>query len=292
MRSFFEQLVNWVRQYPIIVYLFRWARGRWQRLVRATYLRLCLYCPDLVRAYFVLSLKPKMGTRESILDRYSRNRNDFVFIQVGANDGYNADPIHSFIKRDRWSGVLVEPQETAFRTLKQVYANHPNLILLNAAIDREVGSRTMYGIAVSDSRWASGLSSFNKETVLEHVRSGYVAERARMENKQLPNKLEDCIAETIVETVPFSSILQNYGLERVDLLQIDAEGFDAQILEMFPFEDILPTFVNFEYIHLDKDEFERVGKKLSELGYDWFLQGNDAFCVHNSIPVEGGNSLL
>lgn len=252
-------------------------------MVRATDVFLCRHCPGLVRWFFVLTLKPSPGSREDVLDRYSREHDDFVFIQIGANDGFSADPIHPFIKRDRWSGVLIEPQHAVFHVLRQVYVNHPNLKLINAALDREPGFRTLYGIAVSDSRWATGLASFDKETLLGHICSGYVAERMRMENRRLPGRIEDYIDETVVKTVSFHEVLQTLGLERVDLLQIDAEGFDAQIIDMFPFEDVLPTFINFEHLHLQEEESTRILSVLAERGYNCLRQGSDTFCVHRTF---------
>jgi hypothetical protein len=31
------------------------------------------------------------------------------FIQIGANDGIKNDPVHAFIKKYYWTGILVEP---------------------------------------------------------------------------------------------------------------------------------------------------------------------------------------
>lgn len=282
MQGLFERLAGWAGQHSSLVDTFRWARKRWQRIGRRAYVFLCRHCPALVRFYFVLSLRPSPGSREDVLDRYSKEHDNFVFLQIGANDGFSADPIHAFVKRDRWSGVLIEPQPMVFQVLQQVYANHPNLDFVNAALDRQRGLRALYGISVSDARWANGLASFDKETLLEHIRSGYVAERLRMENQPVPARLEDYIVETEVETVPFEDVLTAYDLKRVDLLQIDAEGFDAELLGMFPFEEVLPAFINFEHLHLQQEEYHRIAGVLVDHGYDCTQQGNDTFCVRLS----------
>ncbi|MCK7538606.1 MAG: hypothetical protein MZV63_50430 [Marinilabiliales bacterium] len=58
--------------------------------------------------------KPRPGTIEVFLDKYSREHKPVTFLQVGANDGFINDPLHKFIKRDNWNGVLLEPQPDVF----------------------------------------------------------------------------------------------------------------------------------------------------------------------------------
>ena len=44
----------------------------------------------------------------------------------------------------------------------------------------------LYKISVSDSRWATGLSSFSREVLEAAVRSGYVEREAIKEGARLP----------------------------------------------------------------------------------------------------------
>src|SRR5687768_133577 len=45
-----------------------------------------------------------------------------TFIQIGAYDGVEADPIRSLVlDSDSWQGILVEPQPDAFERLRQNY---------------------------------------------------------------------------------------------------------------------------------------------------------------------------
>ena len=48
-------------------------------------------------------------------------KDDFFFIQVGANDGLMCDPIRQFIVKHSWGGILVEPVPDYFELLKKNY---------------------------------------------------------------------------------------------------------------------------------------------------------------------------
>ena len=39
------------------------------------------------------------------------------FVQIGAHDGIMHDPLHKFLSKNEWSGILVEPQKDAFSLL-------------------------------------------------------------------------------------------------------------------------------------------------------------------------------
>ena len=59
-------------------------------------------------------------TPTSRLAKFYLNRQQVTFLQIGAYDGVAGDPLRPIILDDeRWSGVLVEPQPSAFERLKQ-----------------------------------------------------------------------------------------------------------------------------------------------------------------------------
>ena len=67
--------------------------------------------------------RPSKGSLNDFLNQYSLSKQDsFTVIQAGANDGITHDPIHKFIKRDHWKGVLLEPQAYVFnKSLTKIY---------------------------------------------------------------------------------------------------------------------------------------------------------------------------
>ena len=55
--------------------------------------------------------------------------------------------------------------------------------------------------------------------------------------------------------------------QRVDLLFVDAEGYDDSVVRAFPFWRALPTRIIFEAVHLCLDRFQSLAHLLHELGY-------------------------
>ena len=62
-------------------------------------------------------------------------------------------------------------------------------------------------------------------------------------------------------------MLDPYRVESIDVLQIDAEGMDAQLLTWFPFERIKPALLHYETAHMSADEQRYLGSRLKSLGY-------------------------
>lgn len=135
---------------------------------------------------------------------------DVFFVQIGAFDGKTGDQLHDHVVRWRWRGVLVEPQARYFRALQETYAGHEQLILHQAAISERREMRTLYSVRDDDSNpeWAGQIATFDKSRLSE---------------------FDGRIAEQQVECFPITDLLK--GVERVDLLQVDVEGYDARSSE-------------------------------------------------------------
>ena len=200
--------------------------------------------------YYKYLYKPEPGSLEEFIDLYSRDKSgSFTVVQIGANDGINHDPIHKFIKRDNWQGLLVEPQPQVFKRLEAVYSRNPGIKAVNAAIAPENGIGTIYRIAFSNARWANGLTSFNKETLVNSFNNGMIDRKAQKEGLKVPERWEDRIAEDKVRLVTAYTLLKEGGIDSIDLLQIDTEGYDYEILKMFEIEKTKPQAIIFETIH-------------------------------------------
>jgi FkbM family methyltransferase len=196
---------------------------------------------------------PKKDSLAQILDTYSRNTTNLTVIQVGANDGFNHDPIVKFIKRDKWNGVLLEPQKYVHDTfLSKLYENNNNLHTLNAALDYKDGERSLYNIAFSKARWATGLSSFDKAALDEAIVSGHVARNAAKEGITLPSNRENYISEEKIKVISPPTLMRQYNISKIDLLQIDAEGFDYEIIKMMDIPHTKPGMIIFEDSHLSE----------------------------------------
>lgn len=206
---------------------------------------------------------PSKGSLNDFLNQYSLSKKDsFTVIQAGANDGITHDPIHKFIKRDRWKGVLLEPQSYVYNTfLTKLYKENKNIHTICAAVGEKDGHQKLYKIGFSNLHWADGLASFSYEKVKEAFDSGLVKTNCERYNIVMPSSpSEQIVAEEVVVISP-STMLERYQLSEIDLLQIDTEGFDYQVVRIFIEANIKPKAIIFENIHLS-DEDKDASKEL------------------------------
>lgn len=194
---------------------------------------------------------------DKIIRHHSKRTKDFFFIQIGANDGLKADPIYLYVNKYHWKGILIEPVQYIFNKLKANYKDVKNLAFENSAIGEKNGFKNFYRLKRLEGRniplWYDEIGSFFKKNVLKHK-----------------DKLKDIEKYLITEKIRCStlkSILAKYQVKKVDLLIIDAEGYDYQILKQIPFNKLKPKIIIFEDRHLSSNEKENCRKILIKNGY-------------------------
>jgi FkbM family methyltransferase len=192
---------------------------------------------------------------------------ELTFVQIGAYDGVSTDPLRKYIDRCGWSGVMLEPQPRPANQLRALYRDNPKIVILEAALDSERGTRNLYTIdSDAGPKWAGGMASFDRNHVLKH---SYLVEG-----------FQGMVRELRVDCVVFDDILDYLPEKRLDLLQIDAEGADGHILSLFPFDRFKPAIIQWEIKNMtciqQEEALERViahGYRVSRSG------GEDALAV-------------
>jgi FkbM family methyltransferase len=200
-------------------------------------------------------------------------REDFFFIQVGAFDGMANDPLRETVMERGWSGILVEPQREAFRQLEKNYGDQPGLVLRNVAVTDASGPRTLYKLRTGDAAlppWALQLASFRREVILKH-------------GDVIPDIAGRIETET-VECLTFEDLLAPVRPGRIDLLQVDAEGYDFEILKLFHGAGLRAQIIGFEHKHLSRPERNACVEHLISLGYRVALDGPDAVAYRPGEP--------
>jgi FkbM family methyltransferase len=225
--------------------------------------------------------KPSKGSLSEFLSQYSSSKKgDFTVVQIGANDGITHDPIHKFIKRDKWKGVLLEPQPKVFnRYLKKIYARDHDIHTVCAALGPENGKRNLYQIGFSDMRWATGLASFNRENVEKAFNTGLVADRCAKHGINIPEDPAQQIISEEVDIINSDTLLDQYHIEQIDLLQIDTEGFDYEVIKMFNIEKSQPQAIIFEHVHLTERDMQSCLELLGENDYEAKQFGSNTLAV-------------
>ncbi len=236
------------------------------------------------------SLRPPLISIYDVLDYFAlekKKRGHTIFcFQVGANDGKNNDPVYKYFKDFGWKGLLVEPQVDVFENgLKKTYENNTNVILENVALAEKEGELPFYRVAISKSRWATGLSSFDKKSLLSHIENGYILRKAKEEGVDIPLSKEELIEEVKVPTSSVDILFNRHKISNIDVLCVDTEGFDFEILKLFNFTKYSPEVVLFESKNLSDRDFISAKKLLVDAGYNLFWEKGDTLALKMELPL-------
>jgi FkbM family methyltransferase len=181
-----------------------------------------------------------------------------TFLQIGAFDGEGDDDLRELIVTHRLRGVLVEPQPAAFARLQHTYRDQPQATLLQAAIAERAGVRDLY----CERGKSSMAASFDRTHLLRHG----IAEA-------------EIVAQPVVcHTI--ESVLRAASLDRVDLIQIDAEGYDWPIIRSIDFSTMRPSILRFEYRNMHSRDADACLEFLASHGYRFVLEPRDIIAHH------------
>lgn len=231
------------------------ARRRWRDILyRRLGIQRC-YTPPL------LTRRPELAVRSwlpFVVGYELLRKRDFAFLQIGAFDGVGDDDLRELVTTHRLRGVLVEPQPSAFGRLQRAYRDQPQVTLLQAAIAEREGTREFY----CRRDVATMAASFDRDHLLRHG---------------IPEA--EIVAQTVVcHTV--ESALHTAGLDRVDLVQIDAEGFDWPIIRSIDFAKLRPAIIRFEYRNMPARDADKCLELLAAHGYRFLVEPRDITAHH------------
>jgi len=200
---------------------------------------------------------------DMVLSHYRVEHPEVRYLQVGAFDGVSGDPIYPLIERHALQGIVIEPQKDAFERLNANYARFPHFQFVNAAIAGHDGRSNLFRIrpGARGPEWLHQIASFDRNVLMS---------RAHM-----VTNLESMIETEQVRCLTFETLFKETGIEYVDLLQVDAEGFDAEILRLFNIPLRRPAIVRFEHTHLSIADHEKSIGLLVSQGYRVAASGSD-----------------
>lgn len=197
------------------------------------------------------------------------------FVEVGANDGEQHDQLRPFVTSLDWTGVMVEPVPYVFERLSRNYADAPGVALERAAISDADGTRRLYHLAEASPRdaatlpsWYDGIGSFSRDALLSH-------------RPQIPD-IDERIVATDVTCLTFDSLCTKHGLDQIDLLAVDTEGFDWEVLRTVDLAARGPRLVVYEHYHLSAADRAACAQRLHGQGYETLAEGFDTFCLHTA----------
>jgi FkbM family methyltransferase len=203
-----------------------------------------------------------------------------TFIEIGANDGVQEDQLRPLLLSHLWTGVLVEPVPWLFERLRQNYRDKDGLAFENAAISDVDGVVPFFYVAPTDDQsspvWSDALGSLSRAEVEQTLAAArdYGTKGSGVQFPDLSSRIE-----TIdVPSLTFESLCRKHGIDQLDLLLIDAEGYDWEIVRRIDFGRHRPRLLIFENIHLPAEERDQSRGHLEGLGYQLMYEGFDTWC--------------
>lgn len=195
----------------------------------------------------------------AVLDSFARLQKQVYFVQIGAADGMRGDPIHNWVKKKKWSGIIVEPVPYLFTQLKQNYAGHENLILENVAIsDKDEEIKDFWYVRQAQEPhnlpiWYDQLGSFSRDVILRV-------------SSTIPG-LENMLVKQHVHCVSLKVLFSRHNVKKIDLLLIDTEGYDFEIIKQFDFASFQPKIIMYEHKHLSVEDQRACNAYVQSKGY-------------------------
>ena len=170
-----------------------------------------------------------------------------TFLEIGSGDFDTLE----YLSDIGWKGIVVEPVQKYFNNLQR----KSNVYYFNAAIDWTQGEREMFIASeetVNETDYTRGMSSFYPR------------------DSRLTEKIT-------VKTITLEDVFRMANVQTIDFLKIDTEGYDAEIVKMFPFDRFKPTHLKIEKEHLSFEDLQSTLRLLVSYGYHCEYTERDIF---------------
>lgn len=194
-----------------------------------------------------------------------------IVVQIGANRGN--DELTSIIKGMVVSKlILVEPMSKFNESLLKCYRDINNLFIENIAITDDVDKKSeifyLHEKMDENVEQASLLKSHINKVF---NRPEYTSDK--------PYDVQ--LIEMKVNCSTINELFNKYELSNIDILFIDAEGFDSKIIKSIDFSNFNVNKIYYENMHIDAIDMSIF---LKGMGYE--ITNGTSFTPHNSIATK------
>ena len=170
------------------------------------------------------------------LKKYLNFENGF-FIEVGAHDGIFQSNTLNLEESLGWKGILIEPSLNAYL---ECIKNRPKSICINLALtsfEQYKKKEFVFGDFNSSpmSSVAANRSGFSKFENLKNYLYGITKKKLRP-----------------VSAAPLQLIIDKIGIDKVDFLSLDVEGFEYEVLKGVNFNKCRPKYILIEVREIQK----------------------------------------
>ena len=224
-----------------------------------------------------------VGARPTLMEAveaFLKAHGSLTFVQVGGFDGVGFDPLRHAILGGQMDGLIIEPLPGNFSKLQELYAGSPLIQLAQCAVAEADDQRTIWRFkpeaieqGILDPHFA-GMTSFRMDDLL--AADGSIGRLFQGTERAL---LQSLVEPVLIQGRTMTSVLAQHNMDRVDLLQIDTEGYDLMVLKSFDLTRFKPAIVHFEHIHLSAAERSEAEHYLASFGYRTFPLDADTLAI-------------
>jgi FkbM family methyltransferase len=208
--------------------------------------------------------RPALNDLDRKLEKYLPYRDGF-FIEAGANDGFAQSNTYYFEKLRGWSGILVEP-------IPELYEKCVN----------ERGRSIVFNCALVPSDYEGQSVTMLYSNLMSLVKGAQKSEVMDIEHVRRGMEIQKEVKDTYEITVPartLSSILDEVGVQEIDLLSLDVEGYELSVLRGLDLDRYRP-----KYMLVETNFRDEIEEHLSAQGYEAI----DTFSHHDVLYRETG----
>ncbi|MDX2170753.1 MAG: FkbM family methyltransferase [Deltaproteobacteria bacterium] len=197
------------------------------------------------------------------------------WVVIGAMDGVTFDDLSGYISLYRWCGLFVEPIPELFRRLRAHYEAAPQAAgnrYANCAVAEHDGTVEMLTIDQDAVDRGEVHAAFGGMSAIYPPRNGLASSGDAAVVAKYATRIQ-------VPCLTLATLFARHAVERIDVLAIDAEGWDYRILRQLDFATYRPTLIRCETCNLPADERTAVEQLLSEQGYVLRTEGQNLDAV-------------
>jgi len=207
---------------------------------------------------------------DKVLTSIFKENNITGLVQIGANDGLRFDNINKYIKQYKTNSVLVEPIKEYFDQLKENYKDYENVFFENLAISVNNQINYLYKVKTEDlekyGEHIKAISSYDFNHLIKHG----------VKKKH--------ITKEIIKNISIKNLFEKYDFD-INLLFVDAEGYDAEIvIDLLKNSNFRPIII-FEYVHVQLSSIKIYKKLLKDKKYKYIKINENLLCVPCDVSI-------
>ncbi|MEM1275845.1 MAG: FkbM family methyltransferase [Pseudomonadota bacterium] len=196
-------------------------------------------------------------------------------MQVGANDGQSQDPVRALLTDATLEieAALIEPLPPQFKALDALYQGAKGVRCFNCAISASGANLPFYVVQGADRHEEFSLvASFDRVSVETSVQmmAASPEERAALSIETI-----DVPCRTVRQ------IAEDMRWDEIDVLVVDAEGYDQIIVATALNDGFLPRLIVCEIVFFTPAQFTAFTQDLRKRGYQIARSGQDLFAMRD-----------